>query len=110
MRHERPAGTLSTPRRSPEPTQLCPWRSCSSLMEASQPLSTRAAWTLSWGEDTPGADEAGAKLLAEVARLLEARKGSVYFCVTLAQSHVSSESFDMHMTHRRPSCSCSVDD
>lgn len=62
------------------------------------------------GEDTPGADEAGAKLLAEVARLLEARKGSVYFCVTLAQSHVSSESFDMHMTHRRPSCSCSVDD
>ncbi|CAK0783523.1 hypothetical protein CVIRNUC_006722 [Coccomyxa viridis] len=41
------------------------------------------------GEDTPGADEAGAKLLAEVARLLEARKGSVYFCVTLAQSHVS---------------------
>ena len=61
------------------------------------------------GEDTPGADEAGAKLLAEVARLLEARKGSVYFCVTLAQSHVLSESFDMHMTHRRPSCSCSVD-
>ena len=44
------------------------------------------------GEDTPGADEAGAKLLAEVASLLEPRKGSVYFCVTLAQSHVLSES------------------
>ena len=61
------------------------------------------------GEDTPGADEAGAKLLAEVARLLEPHKGSVYFCVTLAQSHVLSESFDMHMTHRSPSCSCFVD-
>ena len=44
------------------------------------------------GEDTQGADEAGAKLLAEVARLLEPRKGSVYFCVTLAQRHILSES------------------
>lgn len=43
------------------------------------------------GEDTQGADEAGAKLLAEVARLLEPCRGSVYFCVTLAQSHVLSE-------------------
>lgn len=44
------------------------------------------------GEDTAGAEEAGEKLLAEVARLLEPRKGSLYICVTLAQSHVLSRS------------------
>ena len=42
------------------------------------------------GEDTEGSDAAGAKLLAEVARLLKPRKGSVYICVTLAQAHVLS--------------------
>lgn len=42
------------------------------------------------GEDTEGADAAGAKLLAEVARLLRPQKGSVYICVSLAQAHVLS--------------------
>jgi hypothetical protein len=42
------------------------------------------------GEDTEGADAAGGELLAEVARLLEPRRGSLYLCVTLAQSHVLS--------------------
>lgn len=43
------------------------------------------------GEDTPGSEEAGAKLLAEVTRLL-APEGAVYLCVTLAQPHVLRES------------------
>lgn len=42
------------------------------------------------GEDTEGAVAAGGKLLAEVTRLLEPRRGSLYLCVTLAQSHVLS--------------------
>ena len=42
------------------------------------------------GEDTEGSEAAGTKLLAEVARLLKSRKGSVYICVTLAQAHVLS--------------------
>ena len=42
------------------------------------------------GEDTEGANAAGGELLAEVTRLLEPRRGSLYLCVTLAQSHVLS--------------------
>ncbi len=42
------------------------------------------------GEDTEGSEAAGAKFLAEVARLLKPRSGSVYVCVTLAQAHVLS--------------------
>ena len=42
------------------------------------------------GEDTEVADAAGGELLAEVTRLLEPRRGSLYLCVTLAQSHVLS--------------------
>ena len=40
------------------------------------------------GEDTPGSEEAGGKLLAEVVRLLSPAPGSCYLCVTLAQPHV----------------------
>ena len=43
------------------------------------------------GEDTEGSEAAGAKFLAEIARLLKPRKGSVYVCVTLAQAHVLSK-------------------
>ena len=44
------------------------------------------------GEDTPGSEDAGGKLLAEVARLLMYDEGAAYLCVTLAQTHVLSES------------------
>ena len=44
------------------------------------------------GEDTPGSEEAGGKLLAEVARLLAPEEGAAYLCVTLAQPHVLRES------------------
>ena len=43
------------------------------------------------GEDTPGSEEAGGKLLAEVARLLAPGEGAAYLCVTLAQPHVLRE-------------------
>lgn len=43
------------------------------------------------GEDTLAAEEAGQKLLAEVARVLRRQPGAVYFCVTLAQRHVLSD-------------------
>ena len=43
------------------------------------------------GEDTPGSEAAGGKLLAEVARLLSHAAGSAYLCVTLAQPHVLRE-------------------
>ena len=52
------------------------------------------------GEDTEGANAAGAKLLAEVARLLKPRKGSVYICITLAQAHVLSR--HLHSASKDP--------
>ena len=44
------------------------------------------------GEDTAGSEDAGGKLLAEVARLLMYDEGAAYLCVNLAQTHVLSES------------------
>ena len=43
------------------------------------------------GEDTPGSEAAGGKLLAEVVRLLAPGEGAAYLCVTLAQPHVLRE-------------------
>ncbi|CAL8464325.1 g3860 [Coccomyxa elongata] len=40
------------------------------------------------GEDTSGSEDAGGRLLSEVARLLCLEKGATYICVTLAQTHV----------------------
>jgi hypothetical protein len=42
------------------------------------------------GEDTAGSEDAGGKLLAEVARLLTYKESATYLCVTLAQTHVLS--------------------
>ena len=42
------------------------------------------------GEDTTDSEDAGGKLLTEVARLLCLEMGATYICVTLAQTHVLS--------------------
>lgn len=42
------------------------------------------------GEDSPESKEVGARLLAEVKRVLSPNRG-VYLCVTLAQPHVLGE-------------------
>ena len=50
MWRKRSADLHNMARQSTEPTQLCVVRSCSLLMGASRLLSTKAAWTLSWGK------------------------------------------------------------
>ena len=60
------------------------------------------------GEDAPGSEEAGGKLLAEVARLLAPAAGSCYLCVTLAQPHVLRARFPMRLPPLQPTLNLDV--
>jgi len=56
------------------------------------------------GEDSTEGSQAGAKLLAEVSRVLAPQ--GVYLCVTLAQSHVLSAPLPSNLLEKAPKKRC----